>query len=469
MRTFPYVLLLITLAGQYLLIIWKVLPVVPATSTAAAALMDSAEAANLQALASTDISILKARIDTLEHALSKHAADADADADAAAADPSSSLKLPTCESLMRNSHLGADGSFLTRSPTTWALRHDGSRELQLPLTCRLKRYTSTQARKCLNQRHLAFIGDSLTRYQFLSLAYFVERGEYPPRFGISSTQQCSHINEQGIPTCSPDDEPNVCMEGDWQSWQKFHSALGGSTDGSMFHGRMQCGCARREGGSVSDLTDNALYVSDSGIRISFVCEVGKGDIPGPIHGWNFTDCAEKGTCRTTQEDSDFLFNRSKQQDWDWNEPLYQALNGTLQQVLHGVDIVIYNRGLWGVLNQDLIETIMPLIRNWVGDKGRCFYKTTTGDLNTVRPPELSYIKNATFTAGCGFLDFGHLAQEFNSLMYRHPAPPKEESGKIWNFQEWGSVYWDRIHFTPWVYEELNNLFLNVLCNGKTTK
>jgi len=82
---------------------------------------------------------------------------------------------------------------------------------------------------------------------------------------------------------------------------------------------------------------------------------------------------------------------------------------------------------------------------------------------------LSYIKNATFTAGCGFLDFGHLTQEFNSLMYSRSAPPKEEGGKIWNFQEWGSVYWDRVHFTPWVYEELNNLFLNVLCNGKTTK
>ena len=457
MRAFLTVLLLISLAGRYLHIICKILPVVPAPSiTAAVVLKDSAEAVNLQAPPSTDISI---SFDTLEQALSKYAA----------ADPSSSLTLPTCESLMRNAHLGADGSFLTRSPTTWALRHDGSRELQLPLTCRLTRYTSKQARKCLNQRHLAFIGDSLTRYQFLSLAYFVERGEFPPRFGTSSTQPCSHIKKQGIPTCSPDDEPNVCMEGDWQSWQKFHSALGGSTNGSMFHGRLECGCARREGVDIHT-TENAQYISDSGTKISYVSEVGWGDMPGPIHGWNFTNCAEKGTCRTTQEGSDSLFNRSKQQDWDWNEPLHQALNGTLQQVLHGVDIAIYNRGHWGILKKELIDKIMFLVRNWVGDKGRCFYKTTTaGRLEIVRLPELSYIKEATFAAGCGFLDFGHLTQEFDSLTFSHPAPPKEEGGKVWNFQERRSIYWDSVHFTPWVYEELNNVLLNVLCNGKATE
>jgi hypothetical protein len=96
--------------------------------------------------------------------------------------PSQQQALPTCESLMKSPNSPvSDGAFLTRetTPNIWTLRADGSRELTLPLTCRLKRYTSSEARQCLSNKHLAFIGDSLTRYQYLSLAYFLERGQYP--------------------------------------------------------------------------------------------------------------------------------------------------------------------------------------------------------------------------------------------------------------------------------------------------
>jgi hypothetical protein len=96
--------------------------------------------------------------------------------------PSQQQALPTCESLMKSPNSPvSDGAFLTRetTPNIWTLRADGSRELTLPLTCRLKRYTSSEARQCLSNKHLSFIGDSLTRYQYLSLAYFLERGQYP--------------------------------------------------------------------------------------------------------------------------------------------------------------------------------------------------------------------------------------------------------------------------------------------------
>lgn len=56
--------------------------------------------------------------------------------------------LPRCDKLMQNpSSPFADGAFLTRKTTqvVWKMRHDGSRELTLPLTCQLKRYTARQA------------------------------------------------------------------------------------------------------------------------------------------------------------------------------------------------------------------------------------------------------------------------------------------------------------------------------------
>ena len=69
-------------------------------------------------------------------------------------------------------------------------------------------------------------------------------------------------------------------------------------------------------------------------------------------------------------------------------------------------------------------------------------------------------------SGCGYLDFGHLLQEFGHMPYAHPKPPKQKHGAIHSgFAEASYVYWDKVHFQPWVYEELNNFLLNVLCNA----
>jgi hypothetical protein len=75
------------------------------------------------------------------------------------------------------------------------------------------------------------------------------------------------------------------------------------------------------------------------------------------------------------------------------------------------------------------------------------------------------MKDATFNAGCGLLDYGHLTKEFGLLSFSHPAPPSQKNGTIWNAREREDVFFDAVHYTPWVYEELNNILLNVLCNN----
>jgi hypothetical protein len=45
--------------------------------------------------------------------------------------------------------------------------------------CALRRFTPAEARKCLAGRPLVVIGDSLSRYQYMSLIYFLEFGAYP--------------------------------------------------------------------------------------------------------------------------------------------------------------------------------------------------------------------------------------------------------------------------------------------------
>lgn len=157
--------------------------------------------------------------------------------------------LPTCIELMNaKGSPYQDGSFLTRHtiPVTWEPRVDGSRELQHSM-CTLHRYSAEEAQECLAGKHLFMAGDSLTRYQYLSLATFLHKKKYPPRFGVGKPD-CKHINEHGEEVCSPKDEPNICMEGDWRggpkdAWLLLMQAIGTN----LFDGYMEGNAIRKQG------------------------------------------------------------------------------------------------------------------------------------------------------------------------------------------------------------------------------
>jgi hypothetical protein len=83
----------------------------------------------------------------------------------------------SCKSMQnpRSAPIGSD--FLT-SPETlsgWMLRDDRSREYNLKQNCSLHHYTAQEARECLINKHIMFIGDSLTRFQVTSLVHLLER------------------------------------------------------------------------------------------------------------------------------------------------------------------------------------------------------------------------------------------------------------------------------------------------------
>jgi hypothetical protein len=57
-----------------------------------------------------------------------------------------------------------------------------------PKECRLRRLSAQQAAQCLSGQRIAFIGDSVTRYQFTSLAYFLTHGVYQHPFDPNTTE-----------------------------------------------------------------------------------------------------------------------------------------------------------------------------------------------------------------------------------------------------------------------------------------
>jgi hypothetical protein len=61
---------------------------------------------------------------------------------------------------------GVTGKFYMDSDGHYSWEPDG---------CRLRRFTGDEARKCLSGRHVAFVGDSVTRYQYISLAFFLSK------------------------------------------------------------------------------------------------------------------------------------------------------------------------------------------------------------------------------------------------------------------------------------------------------
>mmetsp|Transcript_43285 Transcript_43285/g.48986 ORF Transcript_43285/g.48986 Transcript_43285/m.48986 type:complete len:540 (-) Transcript_43285:41-1660(-) len=396
------------------------------------------------------------------------------------------MTLPTCVELMMQQPESpfADRLFLTSrsTPIAWKRLSDGSAELTLPSMCRLKRYTAVEAKQCLNNKSILFVGDSLTRYQFLGLAYFLEHEEHPPRFPFL-LQNCTHINKDGKPTCSTETDPNV-------GHNKFtHTMAGGGTDGNVFNGRMESKSVHVPY-RIRDLgTVRMQYVTDSNessIRLNLVMEVGESGKES-FNGWNLTGCAYTASCRYTEEEYKANLNQLLQKQFDWKfRSITDAFdsnsnNGTTfqRQFLENIDYAFYNRGIWGQVELDTAKKMMAsLYRITNGrrqpnsrssdndDETKCFYKSTTAaaanaDKKMEREANIQWewgpIQKATLEAGCGYFDVYHLTKDLVKPPWTQPSTQTLKDGS--------SPFTDPYHFQPWVYEELNNILLNTLCNG----
>ena len=380
--------------------------------------------------------------------------------------------LSSCVELMQRDQRFADGSFLTQKSTqiSWKMRSDASRELTLPKTCRLKRYTANEAVQCLKKKSILFVGDSITRYQFLGLAYFLEHKRHPERF--DSADPCHHFDENGNPTCSK--TTNVCTK------KLSYVQSGGGRKGHVYNGRMEAkAVSQKKKGSV-----RMQYITskeDGRIKLNFAMEVGAG--AEPFNGWNLTGCASKKKCRYSSTEYGTYVKKLQRNDFDYKfASITEAFesNGTTfqKQFLEGIDYALYNRGIWGSLTLDnakkMMASLYRITKGRIGEgqsNNRCFYKSTTQipaeenlkddelDSDRINSGELDRwewgtIRNATYDSGCEYFDAYHLTRELGIT----PKGTKDQRE---------NTYTDKVHFQPWVYEELNNMLLNILCNEQS--
>jgi hypothetical protein len=323
-----------------------------------------------------------------------------------------------------------DGNFLTsfRTSIRWVPRKDGSRRVELAEICRLKRYTAAEARTCLASTHVAMIGDSMTWYLYLSLAHFVERGTFPPRFNgpaasrrkddatTTTPSSCTHFDETGHETCSPPDKPNVCVIDDWKDsvppeyendgWRHLTSSVGGGPtagDGGIVQGRMESSAVKTAQLKPGHHVENVLYANgETGTTLSYVFEGGWGDPPSPLQGFWLTNCLSSGTCRVPPEEFDRRLKRAAAADVDWRQTFPEAIQkgGAVRALLPKPDVAICTAADCGgcSTNRAPGRSCRACTTVWAGKipvgassylprptTGRCFFRSSTANDRSLHP------------------------------------------------------------------------------------
>ena len=113
-----------------------------------------------------------------------------------------------------------------------------------PETCRIRRLSAEAARSCLSGKHIAFIGDSVTRYEYLSLVHFLSKKQYMERYGASVSGEPSLVNEK-----------------DFSSWEDFF--VNGSAriaDAVDAQAAELCDCHRTPAGDMAITREHREFV-----------------------------------------------------------------------------------------------------------------------------------------------------------------------------------------------------------------
>ena len=116
----------------------------------------------------------------------------------------------------------ADGAnAVAGASTTWPCV--GLRHLELHRDgAPLRSWSAAEARQCLAGRPVYFVGDSTMRYQYMSLAYFLEWGEWPER--------CTRAHGSDHPA-------SIVRRNDFGDWSDYFSATE-----RLYRGHMLCDC-----------------------------------------------------------------------------------------------------------------------------------------------------------------------------------------------------------------------------------
>jgi len=293
-----------------------------------------------------------------------------------------------------------------------------------PKHCALVRFTPTAARACMQRRRVVLVGDSRTRYQYMSLSIFLSHDAwllpYDAMFVAAAIPEEDVTNEHQFR--------------DWKSYYTHTNALVSVQNRT----HELCDCFRPRDFRAHKTRENRfLYFDDDDhLHLAYFL-VFKGPTTGhfgfppfvagragdaPLAAADFVPPCAVGEC-------------SQAVDWSAGEDVHFVRSVLVQ--LRPSD-VFFSSG-WRRQNAaDRAATREALLLLHNLSDSRVYFKTSTVERVDVQPAEAPIDDVLTYDADA-------LTRATLALM------PDIE------------VFWDSFHFQPWVYEELNQVMLNQVC------
>ena len=328
-----------------------------------------------------------------------------------------------------------------------------------PSHCRLRRPSQSEALQCLSSQSLWFIGDSLTRYQYMSLIVFLSSGQWPEPLG-------------SIP-----DSPNPTLEREWHSWDAYYKA-----SSNMSSGLETCMCERDSAPSwqqwverrhwyhpAADLTIRALQAPllDSVLAaLEEVVEEAKWVTPAS--GSSSSNSSSSNSSSSGRTSYKYTAHCVPQL---CASSFHSSCAYLADVPFRPSTAVVVNTGLW---QTSTTRSGSPPLR---GDIPRPF---STGDPSFYAP----------------IRDYQHSQQPGSPRLIWKMTTAKQgmENGEsdpgcyaaqtaTFNVSEWDildvfsmaaghavikDAYWDDSHYLPFMYEEMNTFLLNTLCTPDWT-
>lgn len=309
--------------------------------------------------------------------------------------------------------------------------------------CDIDDINSEQAWSCLKGKTVVFVGDSIMRYQYLSLVDFLEYGIYPSdRDCVTRSVYEARLSFESANQTSEYYCDALSNEQWWDGWPNFYKY----TDNRL-NGNGCCDCYRLHGEYKSiNFMENRVYTKN-GAKFVYMQFFHYADYTmpgfGAIHGhWHCLD-PSKAT-------PPFCEAGSCSHPVDFNMPLDKAFMQVIKPLQP--DFLIFNQGIQGTTNDWpdwLWRRVAKSALEAVKEKnGAAIWRTTSAvkkDMNISVDHDRKAVEMAR--------KYG--MEVFNLWAVTESFVKNNMENAYWA--------WNGIHFNDWPNAAFNNFLLNSLC------
>jgi hypothetical protein len=289
-------------------------------------------------------------------------------------------------------------------------------------------------RQCLIGRRISFVGDSVTRYQYLNLVHFITHGRWYSSY------------------------PSLEWEGEWSSWVDFYRGTSSRLVTANGLSRESCDCYR----SANQESRENRYYENSELNLIITYHQffwgiqSRGMDSAQLNLTNCTDevgCTQSGcspgNCTETQ----------------WIARDHMELLEHVASTLHP-DTIIFNSGIWhrrddpnskGFASQELINDLLVLSQNLhTFEVRQLIWKTTT--FKTDATSQLGEIEMHFLAPSLMINNFSIHWKVFDAYTLTSRV---FETGERFSVQ----LYEDTVHLKPEIYRSLNEVLLIDVLGG----